>query len=150
MQLKTKVIILSALALVFLAVAVRYTFFYAKSCESTECFFENLKTCSRAIYINDQSEATWRYEIVGSSIGTCDVEVTLLQQKTTETDTNSLDGMTMICSLDKGVADYPEKYIEKCHGILKEEIQNMMIKKLHTYLVDNLGEIKTGLGNFSE
>ena len=41
----------------------------------------------------------------------------------------------------KGLIVYPEKDLGVCHGRLKEELQGIIIKRLHTYIVDNIGEI---------
>jgi hypothetical protein len=51
----------------------------------------------------------------------------------------------MECGFPKGVVVYPEQDIAQCHGLLKEEMQGIIIKKLHTYIVDNLGEIEQEL-----
>ena len=148
MTLKTGVVVFSVLAIIFLAFAARYTFFYSESWETAECFLSNLRECSRAVFVNDQAEATWKYKIKDEISNECEIEVTLLQHKTNDLELNSLVGKSMTCSLEKGVADYPEKYLDKCHGILKEEMQGVMIKKLHAYLLDNLDEVKEGIGSF--
>ena len=51
----------------------------------------------------------------------------------------------MDCALIYGRFIYPEKDLNNCHGRLKEEMQAIIIKKLHNYIIDNLGTIGEGL-----
>ena len=45
----------------------------------------------------------------------------------------------------KGIPIYPEKDLSKCHGRLKEELQAIIINKLHTYIIENIGEFRGNL-----
>lgn len=144
--MRKQVLVYIVLAIFFLLIALRFTFFYTESCETAECFFDNLRTCSKASFVNNNDEAVWGYKIVSDKGNVCEIQVTLIQQKSSDLDLSSLEGKSMLCSLPIGVVDYPEKNLEFCHGELKEEIQAMLIKKLHTYIIDNLGEIKNELG----
>jgi hypothetical protein len=56
-------------------------------------------------------------------------------------DRTELEGQSMNCLVPLGSSAAPEADISNCHGILKEELQEMIINKLHAYVVDNLGEI---------
>ena len=47
----------------------------------------------------------------------------------------------MNCMLPLGVRMIPESDIGNCHGLLKEGLQDIIIKRLHTYLVENIGQI---------
>ena len=141
-----RVVVFIVIALVFAAVGVKVSFFYTSVCDSFECFQENMKLCNKAIYLNDDVEATWRYEILGvNDDGECDVETTLLQPKQGELGIDELAGLSMTCSFPKGVVTYPEKFLDRCHGRLKEEFQNIVIEKLHTYLIEQIGEIDESL-----
>lgn len=110
-------------------------------CANYECYKENVESCSRAIYVNDESQASWRYEIKGRSGENCAVEVTLLQAKEGELNINKLVGKKMICYDKIGKSGYPEKDLGKCEGSLKEGIQGIIIEKLHKYIVENLGTL---------
>lgn len=136
-----KLIVFIVLAVALIALAVYTTFLHPPKCESFECYSEHMRECKKANYLNDDVEATWRYEIKGSESGACVVEVTLLQPKTGELGLQNLEGYSMECGFPSGVVTYPEKDLEACHGRLKEEMQGIIIKKLHTYIVENLGEI---------
>ncbi|KKQ16334.1 MAG: hypothetical protein US28_C0002G0001, partial [Candidatus Daviesbacteria bacterium GW2011_GWA1_36_8] len=50
------------------------------------------------------------------------------------------------CLYERGVSAYPEKDLAKCHGRLKEELQTEIIKKLHSYVLTNVGDINRSLG----
>ena len=47
----------------------------------------------------------------------------------------------MNCYYPPGTAAYPERDLSMCHGRLKEELQGIIITKLHTYIIDNLGKL---------
>jgi len=136
-----KFVVLAAVALVFIGLAIHATFVRAPRCQNFGCYEEHMKQCSSAQYLNDGEEATWRYEILGMKDGACVVEVTLLQPKAGELGIDKLSGYSMECGFPKGVVAYPEKDLGSCHGRLKEEMQEIIIKKLHTYIIDNIGEI---------
>jgi hypothetical protein len=140
-----KLIIFVVLALGFIALAVRTSFFNSPRCQTFECFETYMQDCKSAQYLNDDNESTWRYHILGAQDGACVIEVTLLQSKTGELGIEQLTGYSMECGYPKGVVAYPEKDLGMCHGRLKEEMQGLIIKRLHTYIVDNLGEIDQSL-----
>lgn len=129
------------LALVFIVLAVKMTFFYTEKCNDLECFQAAMKDCDKARYVNDIEEATWSYEILGEEGDECLIDVKLLQVKSGSLGLEKLGGYGMICSFPVGVVSYPEKDLEKCHGRLKEEMQAIIIENLHKYMVDNLEEI---------
>lgn len=81
------------------------------------------------------------YTVKGSSGSECEVSVQLLQGELSSWDSTKLEMQKMTCMLPKGVVVIPENDISRCHGILKEGLQDLVIKKLHTYLVQNLGQL---------
>jgi len=107
-----------------------------------------MKKCDRVKYVNEQTEATWRYEILKFEKEQCKIEVTLLQPKAGELGIEKLIGHKMVCGYPKGISTYPEGNLERCHGRLKEELQSLAIKKLHTFIIENIGEIEEGLDFF--
>ena len=147
-MVKRKIVILVGLLVIFLVLALEFTFFYKKKCENFSCFQDSMKQCKQVIYINDEVEATWRYEIIGLRGNECVINVELLQLKQGDISFEKLSGYGMECSYLKGIAVYPEKDLNKCHGRLKEELQTAIISRLHAYIVYNLGGIDKGLENF--
>jgi hypothetical protein len=53
----------------------------------------------------------------------------------------------MDCYLPLGSLVSPESDISRCHGILKEGMQNLIIRQLHTYIVENVKDIGSELEN---
>ncbi|MBU0906813.1 MAG: hypothetical protein KKD18_05950 [Nanoarchaeota archaeon] len=140
-----KLVVFAVIALIFIALAVYTTFFQAPRCQSFECFGEYMRQCKPVQYMNDGEEATWRYKVLGMKGGACVVEVTLLQPKAGELGIEKLSGYSMECGYPKGIVTYPERDLGSCSGKLKEEMQEIIIKKLHTYIIDNIGEIDDSL-----
>lgn len=134
-------IALSVLAVVAIGLSIYLAFFFSEDCTDITCFKYNMEKCSKARYINEGVESTWQYKIVGKSDGLCDVEVRLLQTKEGSLKLSRLNGLEMTCAYPEGVFKYPEKDLDRCRGILKEEIQSIIIENLHNYIVDNVGEI---------
>jgi hypothetical protein len=139
------VILLVIIVLVILAFYINSV--SGKRCGDYSCFQVEMSACSRARYTSEMPEASWGYTVLGSSDGNCDVNVKLLQAKNGTLEMNTLEGYDMVCSYPLGIAAYPEKDLSKCHGRLKEELQGLIIKKLYSYIVDNVGQIATNLEN---
>lgn len=131
-------VILGVLAI--LAFGVWALFFSYVNCDSWECFNNQLKSCDRAKFVGEM-DMVFEYTIKGSSNQKCEVVVRLLQGELNNKDSIKLEMQEMTCMLPEGVAMIPESDIGNCHGILKEGIQGLVIKKLHTYLVQNLGKL---------
>ncbi|MBX4212289.1 hypothetical protein KW787_02435 [Candidatus Pacearchaeota archaeon] len=134
---------------VALLLAYYLTFFYKTDCTDMGCFQEAMRQCKHATYINEDPEASWKYDIQGSDGGACNIEVTLLQAKKGDLELDKLAGYDMICSYALGVVNYPEKSLNTCHGRLKEEIQRILIEKLHTHILDNIDKISQNLNSYS-
>ena len=142
---KKKLATFAVITIILFILAIQITFFKVDECSDFECFKEAMQKCKRVSYINEESEATWKYEVIGSEGIECVTKVTLLQPKAGELGIEQLSGYDMICEFTEGIATYPERDLERCHGRLKEELQTIVIKKLHTYIIENIGEIEQGL-----
>ena len=147
-MINKKIIILIILLVISLILAVDFTFFNKKRCENYSCFEEAMKKCNKVIFYNDAEEATWRYEIKEIKDNECVVNVKLLQVKKGDIGLEKLNGLSMDCSYLKGISNYPEKNLEKCHGRLKEELQIAIIKKLYNYIIDNVEKIGDNLETY--
>lgn len=139
-------LILIVLAIIALAVAVYFTFFFSYKCKDLGCFKTHQAECSKTTYIKESESIDWMYHIKGKSGNNCQIEAKILQIKKGSLSQAKLEGKSMECSLPLGNLENPEADISLCHGILKEEIQNLMIQKLHAYVLDNIGEISDQLG----
>lgn len=134
-------------ALLLIASVVYVMFFKQRICPDIQCFQEASKECFRFQYTNEDVVATWKYEILGKSGDNCKIRVTLINAKSGELGIDKLAGKQMDC-YTQGAVSYPEKDLSMCHGILKEDLLNIIITKLHGYIIDNLGKVETGIENF--
>lgn len=136
------------LALVILIIALMifsgyFLFFYEKQCGDTECFLDAIKNCRHVSWIRSDDQASWLYTIKGSAgEDNCKINVKLLEVKQGTIDSEKLAGKDMLCTIPKEDTRFPEKDIFRCTGILKEELQDLMIKRMHDYLLENIGQIK--------
>lgn len=133
--------LIAFLVLVFLVWAFWKIFFGYASCGDWECFNSHLADCDRVDFIGASDKMIFEYIVRGDSGDVCRVDVTLLQGELNSQDSMALEGYGMTCDLPFGVVIIPESDIGNCHGLLKEGLQDLMIKKLHSYLVQNLGRI---------
>lgn len=121
---------------------VYYIFLYTEKCEQdAECFNQHLARCKRARYVNDAEEAIWVYEIKGEVKEGCQVETTLNTIKQGKVDMAEAEGKKMTCYLPYGFVEVPGDDLGYCTGPLKEEIQDIMLKQTHGYVLQNLDQI---------
>jgi hypothetical protein len=146
-----KIIILSLVLLVLIVVFLIYLLYpFTKECYDKECFSESLVNCEKAQWINDDQDATWFYSILGEKDRKCEIKVKLLQTKKGGLELRKIEGTSMVCELPLKTMLIPEQNLEKCHGLLKEGLQDLIIKKMHSYILENIGEITkniTALGS---
>jgi len=127
--------------LIILVWAVWKIFFGYTTCDNWSCFNANLKGCDRTSFVGANNKMVFKYTIRGDSGASCRVDVKLLQGELNNQNSVALEGKKMECDLPKSVVMIPESNIGNCHGMLKEGLQDRYIKKLYTYLVQNLGQI---------
>jgi hypothetical protein len=142
--LKWRFIVGVILLLVVLLVVLWFVFFSYGECGTWECFNENLRKCNRVRFVGG-TDMIFEYTVRGSSGGECEVGVELLMGELNNQDSIKLERQKMTCMLPEKVVMIPESNIGRCHGLLKEGLQDLVIKKLHTYLVQNLGKINLEL-----
>lgn len=141
---KLRIILLISIA-VILVIAVYFTLFFHYTCIDLACFQAHQENCDKTKFVNDVEDATFEYTIKGRSGNDCVIGVKLLAIKRGTIDLSSLEKKTMDCSIPKGSTIAPESDISKCHGELKEGLQETIINKLHAYIVENIGDIKEEL-----
>ncbi len=130
------VLILISLFLIY------YIFFKFSTCYTKNCFYGSLSNCDKISWIRETDDADWFYKILEKEDDYCRVEVELLKLKKGKIDLEELEGEKMICNVLKEEIGYPEEDISKCSGKLKEKLQEIIIQRMHDYLLQNLGEIK--------
>ncbi len=137
--------ILIVIILIVTVAAIYFTFFYSKKCEDMACFNSALSKCRRVKFLNDAEDAAWLYKIKGKRGEECKVQVELLKLKEGSTDLLILEGKNMECFLPFSSVVSPQENLARCKGELKEGMQEIIIKRLHNYIIDNLGEISEEL-----
>ncbi len=142
--LKNRIII--SIIILFIALLIFFLFIFLvkpRECPDLACFQKSLSTCSRVSFIKEDSKARWNYVIYGSNdASSCKVKVSLLKMNQGTIDNEILEGTEMICLVVKTDTRSPEENIQHCSGLLKERLQEIIIEKMHSYLLKNLGEIK--------
>ena len=141
---KKRIILLVAIVILVL-ILIYYIFFHTKICGSYECFSQNQIKCSRARYTDDGESAVWKYQIKGEKDNKCLINVKLLQVKEGSVDLEKLQGLDMDCSAPLGYIGNPQGDLKECHGLLKEEMQDLIIKGMHSEVLNNLGKLNDAL-----
>ena len=139
--IKILLIILGIIILLVVLAGAYYFYVYSQACTNRDCFSRALVKCQRAQWLKDADSATWLYSIKGKSSGGCRINVELLQAKQGKTEIKEIEKLGMDCYIPLGTLAEPESNLEFCHGLLKEGLQNLMIKKMHAYILENLGQI---------
>lgn len=137
--------IILGIIIILLVAALYLSFAYSPACGNIACWESKLSSCSRASYTNDAVDITWKYQIKGKTSGGCLVNVKALDVKRGLTSALTLQGKDMDCVLPLNVVAGPESNPNLCHGLLKEEMQNLIINNLHQYILQNVGSIGSEL-----
>jgi len=136
------------IALIILIIALvvftgYFLIFYAKPCSDSTCFSYAMRSCKHVSWVKQDAQAEWIYTIKGNAKGdACKVEVILKKMKEGTVDSEGLQGKEMLCTALKSETQFPEKDISHCSGELKEELQDLIIQRMHNYLLENVGEIQ--------
>lgn len=134
------------LLVMVLAAAVYLWYLYYPSCDTKECFSEKLVACSRTSFIAETEETVFEYKVIGKTneneVKKCKTKVRLIQLRQGTQELAVLEGKEMYCLTDLGTLIAPEENLKNCHGLLKEELQELTIQKLHSQIVSNLRELK--------
>lgn len=134
-------IILIFVILMVLIVAIYFSFFFYYKCNDIACFRAHQEKCAKTKFLNEVENAEWQYFIKGEQDGKCKINVKVNRVTKGGINELALEGKSMDCFLPKGSLNSPEADISICHGELKEKTQEIIIQKLHSYIVKNLGEI---------
>jgi hypothetical protein len=124
-------------------------FFNTKPCKDETCFQDALTKCGKATWTREDINAAWAYNVYGENDKTtCKVLVKLLKVNKGDIELEKLQGESMICYPDKTSKGYPEENMVKCTGLLKENVQEIIIQRMHNYLLENAVPIKQQLEKF--
>ncbi len=105
-----------------------FLFFNIRPIEHGEQFFKALQECEKVSWVKEDAQASWLYIIQGETKGdACKIKVKLLKMKQ---------------GTQKEETQFPEKEISKCSGELKEELQDIIIQRMHKYILQNIEELE--------
>jgi hypothetical protein len=148
-ELTSKNSIIISLIVIILGLTLLYYFeFFTKpiECKDVACYKEYLLTCKKSFLINEDENYVYRYEILkenGNSY--CDVDVVLIKIKNGSSEGEKLESLNMLCKINRFEDILPEKNMLSCTGKLREELQEIIINKLHSVIFQNLNKINEKL-----
>ena len=137
---KINFIVLLIIVLLLIILGLFFKFYYPL-CENEECFSDSLIKCSKAGYYSETSDTTIFYKILGKEKDKCQVFVQLKTVKQGSIELLALEEKTMICDIPLKTYIKPEQNIKNCHGELREEVQEIMIQRMHSQILENIGDI---------
>jgi transketolase len=131
------------LIIFLLAISIILGFFFKQECKSKDCFIQNMVDCKKSYFNYEQQNMTWGYDIRGSSNSDCIIDATVSEVRLNVEVAQKIEGKKMRCTIPKNIAGsfMPEAKLQYCHGILKEELQDLIIEKMHLYIMQNIGQI---------
>lgn len=139
----TKIVIIAAVVLI--VAIIFFQFIFVQKCKDISCFNTALVRCRKASFLDDATDAAWQYKIEGRSGNECVVNVKMLQAKQGTVDIVKIENLDMNCYVPYGSVQTPQQDLTRCHGLLKEGMQDLIIRKMHTYILEHLGEISEEL-----
>ncbi|MEK6848565.1 MAG: hypothetical protein AABX65_02950 [Nanoarchaeota archaeon] len=139
------IIIILLVILVALVLLAYFKFSSSQACENEACFNSALEGCKKTIYNANTPEALWRYTIKKKTANECLINVEFIEAKQGKVELQALQGKEMLCALPIGIVASPQADLKNCHGRLKEDIQELIIQKTHTYITDNWDKISSAL-----
>ena len=83
--------------------------------------------------VYDENTFTTTRDISG-----CTVLLRLIDGKTSF---EKLLGKSMVCTVLTDDRGFPEENLNDCSGPLREEYQELIIQRMHNYLIENIGQI---------
>ena len=140
---KRGIILIVILILIF--ASILYFIFRTKECKTTGCFEEAAIRCEKAsIKVREVNGSISRYTIKGEEKDNCILHIKLEKVGSlSEEMTKRFEGKDMTCSIPKN--EFSRMKLEEmgadldyCHGPLKEEIYDVVIKKLYNLVVRDM------------
>jgi len=132
-----------------------FAFFFGvikKTCKDDRCFNDALKRCRMANYLKLQNYNYYRYSIEGGEGEYCKLNIKLVKMAagTPQDKIDLFEGKSMTCKiprseLSKVQSDKIEGVLKYCTGPLKEAMYQLIIEKLYTLIIANMGEIIGGV-----
>jgi len=143
-NLKKRLLIAMIILIIAIVIYLIYLMiFQAKECKDINCYQQAMADCNKIWFIKKDPSSVWRYEILGNAKGdACNIEVRLLKMREGAIEIEDLQDKKMICKIQKSSTAFPEKDMSQCTGVLREELQEILIQRMHNYLLENIGELQ--------
>jgi hypothetical protein len=141
-------LIVSAIIVVLGLVGLFYfgVFGSVEKCGEIGCYYENLDSCKKSYVLNEDENYVYRYEILNTKgLSYCEVDVRLVKVKNGGPNSAKLEGLNMICKVNRFEEIRPENDMLVCSGKLREELQEIIIDRMHNQILQNWEEIQKGL-----
>ena len=130
-----------------LFIAGYYTGFLRENCkEDVNCFDERARECKPSDLVVVRDNNVYVYS-VGSSVSSCVMHVTLKKVEAgAPLEFKELEGKKMMCKIPKRELDGFslsgfENYMGYCHGMLKEGLYEIILTRVYSNLVGNMGDV---------
>ncbi len=142
-------------AVIAIAIFLAYQFgVFKKECKDDQCFKAALKDCDYAKYLTAKNYNYYLYTINGKNDGNCEVEIELKKMATGTPPEKiaQFEGKSMTCLLPQEATDKMteinfEGQLNYCTGPLKESMYELIIEKLYTIIIKNMGDIVGAVEN---
>ncbi|RME55553.1 hypothetical protein D6777_00145 [Candidatus Woesearchaeota archaeon] len=142
-----KILITLTLFLIVTFFAYHYGYL-KKTCNDNKCFNEALDHCTPAKYLKLQNLNYYKYSIMGKRGDNCliIIELKKMAEGTALEKRTLFEGKGMECKipdkdLEKLKSENLEGVLNYCSGPLKEAMYELIIQKLYTVIIANLGDI---------
>lgn len=133
-------VIFGIIALILLILVIYFFIIKEENCKNDKfCFLTNLRNCEKSIYEDEE----WFYRIEGKYKSNCIVYVKNINLYGVNVEyANAIKGKDMKCHipLNKAGMFMPHEDLDYCSGNLKEATLDMMVKKMHQYIIQHIGE----------
>ncbi|MBI4448318.1 hypothetical protein HY643_05030 [Candidatus Woesearchaeota archaeon] len=148
---KKVVVVVIILAVAFFIV---YYFDLLKTnCMDEGCFNDAVRGCNQAKFLVVRNFNYYRYDIEGSKGDSCEINVAIKKMAigSSVEQIRRFEGKSMVClipesKLSDAKLENLEGLLNYCSGPLKEAIYELIIEKLYTLVVSNMGQVVGEMG----
>ncbi len=157
-KIKVKKEYIILIVLIILIVIGFYKFVFLKDCKGDmDCFNEYSRDCKRARVFVVSDGNVLEYKVLGSEKENCVVSVKMEKMKEGSELrlVKAFQGKSMECKIAKEILkerslETVDNLIDYCSGELKEAMQEIIIKRMYTFILSNLKDIVDQLGNLTK
>ncbi len=133
---------------VLIILSILFFIFNTKDCKTSGCFEKAALKCNKAtIKVQEANGSISQYTIKGDKGSNCLLHIELKKMSSLSQEMkDKFEGKDMLCQIPKN--EFSRMKIEEmgsnldyCHGPLKEEIYDVVIKKLYNLVIRDMGSV---------